>query len=111
MNYIVTANRRHQVKRMISFKGQARTVTVDFSPWADDYGTVSAVTAEVKSGTAAISGESLASNVKTLVVTTSDTGGSMIKLSATAGNNIETVYIYVYTKDPDSVEDDYGIVV
>lgn len=109
MNCTRTNNRRQQLRQMLSFKGQTETVTVDYSPWSDDNGTVSAVTASVESGQASIGNESLTSNVKTMTITTAETGASMIKLSATAGNNVDVSYLYVFSKDPQAKTEDYGL--
>ena len=64
----------------------------------------------VKSGDAAISNESLSSNVKTFSLTTSQAGASMIQIKATAGNNTYITHLYVFAKDPNSQVYDYGIV-
>lgn len=112
MDYVIRANRQVQLRKMLAFKGGVETVTFDYSPWADDFGAVTSVTAAVKSGQAAIGNESLTSNVKTLTITTSESGASMIKLtSGGAGNNVNIAYLYVYAKDPTAVTDDYGLVI
>ena len=94
---------------MLAFKSGAETITVDYSPWSDDNGSVTAVAATVKAGQAAISNESLSANVKQMTIMTAESGASMIKLSATAGNNTHISYIYILAKDPDSHSEDYGI--
>jgi hypothetical protein len=109
MDYVRTANRRSQVRKMLAFKNGVETVTLDYSPWSDDYGTVTAVTATVKSGQASIGNESLTSNVKSMTISTPETGASMITLTATAGNNTDISYLYVYSKDPNTVTEDYGL--
>jgi len=109
MNYVIRANRAIQVFRLLAYKGGAEPITVDFSPWADDGGTVTAVTAEVKSGDASISNESISSNVKSFLLTTAQAGSSMVKLTGTAGNNKPIVHIYVVSKDPNNQVYDYGI--
>lgn len=110
MDYIITANRRIQVRNLLSYKGETQTHTIDFNPWSDDNGTVSAVTGSVESGQASIGNESLTSNVKTFTLTTSEVGSSMLKFTATAGNNIQPVYIRVLTKDPQETTEDYGFI-
>jgi len=109
MNYTRTNNRRQQIWQALSFKGQTETYSFDYSPWADDNGTVSAVTASLESGQATIANESLTANIKTLTISTAETGASMIKLSATAGNNVDVMYLYVFAKDPIALTEDYGI--
>ena len=108
-SFVVRANDPIQVRHQLGFKDGIETVSVDFSPWAEDNGTVSAVTWTLESGSAGISGENLASNVATAQITTSDTGGSMIKLKATGTNDTKVIYFRVYAKDPHQYSDDYGL--
>ena len=108
-SYVVTANRNRQVERMLAFKGGAEPVSVDFSPWEDDNGTVTAVDWSVESGQADVSGEALTASVATAVVTTSESGVSLIKLTATAGSNIGVFLIEVRAKDPQIQSVDYGM--
>ena len=109
MDYIRANNRRTQLRQMLTFKGGTETVTIDYSPWSDSNGNVTAVTASLESGQASIGNEPLASNVKTMTITTAEQGPSMIKLSATAGNNVDVMYLYVFAKDPQNYTEDYGI--
>lgn len=109
-DFVIRANRTIEVRQIKAYKGGTGTHTIDFSPWADDFGTVTAVVGSVESGQASIGNESLASNVKTFTLTTSEVGSSMLKFTATAGNNVEPVYIRVFTKDPRNVIEDYGII-
>lgn len=108
MNYIRTNNKRQQIWKALSFKGQTETFTIDYSPWSDN-GTVTTVTVSLESGQASVGNESLTSNVKSLTITTAETGSSMIKLTATAGNNIDVSYLYIFSKDPIAFTEDYGI--
>lgn len=109
MDYVRTDNRRQQIWKGLSFKGQTETHTIDYNPWSDDNGAVTAVTMTVKSGQAAIANESLASNVQTFTITTSEVGSSTIQVKATAGNNIDITTLYIFTKDPKNYVRDYGI--
>ena len=110
MDYTIKANRQKQIFKMLSFKGETQTVTFDYSPWADDFGAVTSVVATVKSGQVTIANESVTSSVKTFTVATSETGASMLKLvSGGGGNNVRVDHLYIYTKDPTAILDDYGI--
>ena len=112
MDFILRANRRAQLFKMLSFKGETQTVTFDYLPWADDFGGVTSVALTVKSGQASIANESIASSKKSFTITTSEVGASMIKLvSGGAGNNVRVDYLYIFTKDPTAVINDYGLVV
>lgn len=110
MDFVIRANRITQLHKMLTFKGETHTVTFDYSPWADDFGAVTSVTVTVESGQGSIGNESIASSVKTLTVTTAETGASMLKLvSGGAGNNVRVDYLYVFTKDPTAIREDYGM--
>jgi len=108
-SFIVRAKDPIQVRRQLAFKDGVETVQFDFSPWAEDNGTVSSVTWTVESGSAGISGQALASNVASAQITTSDTGGSMVKLKATGMNDTKCIYLRVYAKDPMQHSNDYGL--
>ena len=91
-----------KVQSWPQFKGEAFVYTVDFSVFAGRFSTsVSSVTWTVDSGTGTISGEALASNVASALVTTGDTGCAMIKLVATmADNQIDIHFFKVDVNDP-----------
>ncbi len=108
-SHVVTANRNREIWQLLAFEDGAETVQFDFSPWADDNGNVSAVTWTVKSGEAAISNESLASNVASALITTTEQGKSLIQLKVTAGNNIYVTHLEVKAKDPRLPQNDYGL--
>lgn len=109
ITYTVKTNRNIQVRALLAFKSGAQTIKYDFSPWQTDNGTVTAVTWTVKSGQASITNKSLASSIASALITTSETGNSMIKIQATAGNNIFVTYLKVTSKDPMSQPVDYGL--
>ena len=109
MDYVRTHNRRQQVWNILGFEDQTETITIDYSPWADDNGTVTDVTLTVKNGSATIGNESLASNVKTFTLSNTETGSSMIQLKATAGNNVDISHIRILAKNPETIVNDYGI--
>lgn len=109
LSYVVKSNRNQQIRGMLAFKGEAQTVQYDFSPWEADNGTVTSVNWELKDGQAAISNKSLASSIASALITTSESGISLIKLTATAGNNIFVTHLRVVTKDPHTRIHDYGI--
>ena len=110
MDFVIRANRVTQLHKMLTFKGETQTVTFDYTPWADDFGAVTSVTVTVESGQASVGNESIASSIKTMTITTTEIGASMIKLvSGGAGNNVRVDYLYVYTKNPSAIVDDYGM--
>lgn len=108
--YYVTPTRVRRCNHRLAFESGAETINFDYSSWAQVNGTVTTVAVTVESGEAAVSNESLTSNVKSFVVTTSQTGKSLIKLAATAGNNIDVQWLEVAAKDINYPADDYGMV-
>lgn len=107
---IVRANRRtQQIYSDLSYKDGTQTHSIDYNPWADDNGTITDVTLTLKSGQATIANESLASNVKSFTIQTSEVGRSVIQAKATAGNNIDILILTILTKDPTNQVQDYGL--
>ena len=78
---------RQQIRRVLRFKGDIKSISVDCSSWADDNGTVTTATWSLESGQASIGTEALASNVASIILTTSEAGTSMIKLVITDGTH------------------------
>jgi len=109
-DFVIPAHRQRQLYRLLAYEDQAQTVSIDMSPISDDIGDISAVTWTVKDGNATIAHEDLTSNVASAVITTSDIGRSMIQLQATAGNNIEVVYLLVHAKNFRAIHWDYGYI-
>lgn len=100
LEYVVRANDRMNVRRALLLEKAAVPVTVDFSPWAEDGGAITSVTWTVKSGNAAISGQALASNVASAVVTVSDQGYSMIEVLGVGATHTIPFRFSVYARDP-----------
>lgn len=111
VDFVVRSQRLNPVRRLMFIKGESRTITVDYSPWAEDNGTITAVVAAVKSGDVSIANEALASNIKTLVITATSAGPNMISLTATAGNNVQLTHLRIMVRDPDVITEDYGFFV
>ena len=103
---------RQQVLRKLLFKGDVKKLSVDCSSWADDNGTVTSATWAVKSGQVSISSETLVDNVAACILTSSESGNSMLTLSVADGTHTEVQYIRVKTKDPEVVLNvDYGLAI
>ena len=108
--YYVTNARRNAMPSRLAYAGGAEQVQVDYSAWAEVNGTVTGVTITVEYGEAAISAESLTSNVKSFLVTTANSGKSLLKLVATDGTDKDVMWLYVWAKDPTlAFSDDYGM--
>lgn len=107
----ITARNSPRIIRDVSFVGDAKTYELDFSAWAEDNHAVTSATWTVKAGSASVSGQSLTSNVATALITTEDSGGSLIEIKAETGTETCMVYIDFLTKDPNiSGSDAYGLV-
>jgi len=101
---------RQQVRQVLRFKGDIKSLSVDCSSWADDNGTVTTATWTVESGSLTIGTKALASNVASCILTTSTAGASMVKLVVTDGTHSEAMYIRVLVKDPQTATiPDYGL--
>ena len=111
-DFYVMAETRQQVLRKLLFKGDVKSISVDFNSWADDNAAVTTATWAVKSGQVAISGQALASNIASALLTASESGTSMITLTVTDGTHTEVQYIRVVAKDPQAISaiPDYGMV-
>ena len=105
--YYVTPTRTRRKQSRLAFESGQETINFDYTSWAQVNGTVTTVTVTVESGQAAISNEALTSNVKSMVVTTSQDGRSLIKLVATAGNNKDVQWLEVVARDLDVDSLDY----
>lgn len=110
--FYVTTETRQQEYELLAMEGDDQAVNFDFSPWAGDNGAVSSVTWSVESGQAAVDGEALASSVASARITTSQTGKSLIKISATDGTHTKVVFLKVHCKEPytSAIDTDYGFV-
>jgi hypothetical protein len=107
--FVITAENNPQIFRDVQFKDGAITYSFDFSPWAEENGTITTVTWTLKAGDAAISGQALSSNVATALVTFSNAGGNLMQVKATNGTETYVAYLDALAKDPAaSVNNDYG---
>ncbi len=88
----------------------AITLTLDMSPEAGRLSTsVSSVTWTVDTGKASVSGEALSSDVATALVTTNDSGLSLIKAKITfADGQIINQHIKIVSKDTHVSSTDYS---
>lgn len=108
--YYVTNARRNQKAERLAFAGGAEQIQVDYSVWAEVNGNVTGVTVTVEYGDAAVSAESLTSNVKSFLVTTANSGKSLLKLVATDGTDKDVMWLEIWAKDPAlAFSDDYGM--
>jgi hypothetical protein len=108
-SYIVTANNdltapyQHR-----AFKGETLPLSIDLSPWADQYGVVTTATWNIQSGTATLSNQTLVANVATTNVTIPDEGSSLLRLIADTASGIsKVVYVTVRAVNPTQDANDY----
>lgn len=105
--FYVRDNDRMQIRQLRTVKAEALPVTVDFSAWSEDNGAVMTATWTVKSGSAAVSGQALASNVASAVVTTANAGGSLIEVKGAGATHTKIFNVRVVAKDPYRPVNDY----
>ena len=109
--YYVANERITRTHKRLAFEGGSEQIRYDYSGFAEDNGTISAVTISVESGDSSISAESLAANVKSFTVTSSNAGKSLLKLTATAGANIDVQWLEIWVKSlTTEAVSDYGLV-
>lgn len=106
--YFITAENNTGIFHDVQYKDGAQTYTIDFSPWAEENGSVTTATWTLKAGDAAISGESLTSSVATALVTFSNSGRNLIQIKGANGTETFIAHIDILVKDPQLNADDYG---
>lgn len=109
VDFYITARNNPMIFKANAVKGGAIDYTFDFSPWAEEHETVSTVTWTVKNGQAAVSGQTLASNVAQALVTTSEAGGSLIEIKAAGSTETFITHLDILAKDPNRNVSDYGL--
>lgn len=110
-DFVITAEHNPEVFRTVEMKDGADTYSLDFAPWAEDNNTVTGATWTVEAGQASISGEALASNVASALISFPQEGRSLIKIDAETGTESYVVFIRVMAKDPKTQHDDYGLII
>jgi hypothetical protein len=107
--FIITAENNPNRFYDFAFKNEARIYSFDFSPWAEDNSTVTAVTVTIKAGSATAGAvPPVSSNVATFLLTTSDVNGVLLEIKATAGTEVYICYLDIIIRDPqDTHGDDY----
>ena len=110
-NYTIDSNIRQQMGREVFHKGDIKTLSIDYNPWADDNAAVSGVTWTIESGQATVVSNSLTANVASAVISTAESGNTMLKAVATDGTNSKAFYIRILAKDPTYAYgfNDYGL--
>lgn len=97
--FVITSIKNPQPLKDVAYKGDARTYSFDFAPWAEENHTVTSVAWEVVSGQAVVSGAALTGAVATALLTFSQEGGNLIKITATTSVEKYVVYLDVLAKD------------
>ena len=107
--FYVAANAPTSVFGARQFKDSKDTFKFDLSAWAEENSTVSSATWTVEAGTATVSGESLATNVASALVSFTGTGGALIKVVCDTGTEQRVVWLDAHVTDPETVTLDYGL--
>lgn len=108
MKFYVTSQKSPERFDDYGFIDSKTEYKFDFSQWAEEFGTVTTVTWTVQSGQAIISGQALASNIATALITMSQPGNNLIQVKATNGTETVIANLYLAVKDPQSGTDAYG---
>ena len=100
IDYTIGHEPRQQTGRELFFKGDVKTLTINYGPWADDNANVTTVTWSVEKGQASIVSNSLTDNEARVTISTHESGNSIIRATATDGTNTNIFFIRIKTKDP-----------
>lgn len=106
-NFVIRVDKNPEIFADTKFKNAAQTYSIDFSPWAEEYGTITTVTWTSKAGQAGISGQTLSNNVASALLTFSQEGSNLIEIKATNGTEAYVAYLDVLAKDPSTSVNDY----
>ena len=98
-DFTITSENNPQLFRDVTSKGEARTYSFDFTPWQEDNSTITSATWTVEAGQAAITNKTLTSGIITALVTTNESGGSLIRLIATTATEVTVVWLDLLAKD------------
>lgn len=109
--FYITADNSKQKFEDLTYKGQAKTYSFDFTAWVEDNNDISSVTWTVKSGNAAVSGQSLTSNVASALIGFTDSGRSLIEIKATTSSEVMIANLDVVCRDLNATNEDYGMIV
>ncbi len=91
-------------------KGAKVTYEFNFSQWAEENNTATSATWEVEHGKASVSGQSLANNIASALVSFPESGASRIKLTANTGTEQYVTYLDLLAKETDvELTYDYGL--
>ena len=80
--------------------GGADTYSVDFSPWAEDNSALTGATWTVESGTATVTGQALASNVASALVSFPQAGSVLLKLTPATSGAVPLTWVQIAVRDP-----------
>jgi len=98
INYVIPTNRRLEIRKIFSFKGEVHSINFELAPWEEDNGVVTSATWTVKSGKATIANKLLLANQAYSEITTAFTGTSLIELTLTAGSNVFVTHLEIQAK-------------
>lgn len=107
--FFVTPRRVRGVNRFIAYEDGVELVQFDYRAWAQENGDVSSVTWTVEDGQVAISSETLSANVAQAKFTTTERGGSLVKIKAVSSGGTDIQFVRVMCRAPNRFVDDYGM--
>lgn len=106
-NFVITASNNPQPAVDVVYLADAETYSFDLSPWCEQNHNLTSVAWVVQNGQAGISNTNLTGNVATGIVTFSEAGSNLIKITATTSAEVHVVYLDVLVKDllePDAID-------
>ena len=98
-DFVITSENNTELFRDTKSKAEAKTYSFDFTPWEEDNSTITSATWTVEAGQAAITSKTLSSGIITSLITTTESGGSLIKLVATTSAQIKVVWLDILAQD------------
>ena len=107
--YVITTENNPQIFKDANNKGAAIAYSFDFSPWSEDNSAITTATWTIKSGQAAITNETLSSNVASALITLDEIGSTLIEVKADTGTEIYVTFLDILARDQNRIVNDYGL--
>jgi len=109
-DYTVTAKGKPDIFYDNVSIGDAKSYAFDFTPWQEDNNTITSVTWVIEQGAPAINNQSLSGGIASALMTFSQSGKSLVSITADTGTEKKKVWLEVNAKDlEDNFNQDYGM--
>jgi hypothetical protein len=104
---ITTNNRKNKFNDRVSID-DAVPYQFDFTPWQEDFGTITGVTVVAERGLVGVTNIENNNGLVSAVLTFSDQGKALVTFLVTTATAKKKVWLEVYAKDYENEPDDYG---